>query len=230
MSRSESVVSCQGLAKIYEGDVPVEALRDATFTVGAGEQVVICGPSGSGKSTLLNLLGLLDSPSIGSYQLIGEDVSGLGERDRAGLRAEVLGFIFQSFHLVRGRTAAENVAAGLLYQGIDHRTRMRRAREVLERVGLEKRADSDVTQLSGGERQRVAIARAVVHEPRLLLADEPTGNLDSSTSERILDLLDELNGAGFTQIIVTHNEAIVRRITRRLDVMDGVLVDSTGHE
>jgi putative ABC transport system ATP-binding protein len=226
MSSAEPVVSCRELQRTYEGLVPVEALRPASFSVGRGEQVVVCGPSGSGKSTLLNLLGLLDRPNGGSYRLLGEDTAGLGERDRAGLRAEVLGFVFQSFHLMSGRTATENVATGLLYRGTRRRIRMQRAREVLERVGLADRADAEVTRLSGGERQRVAVARAIVHEPELLLADEPTGNLDTATSRLLLDLLDQLNADGYTQIIVTHNEAIAARAARRIDVVDGNLTDS----
>ena len=225
-SASETVVSCRGVARTYGGEVPVEALVPASFSIARGEQVVVCGPSGSGKSTLLNLLGLLDVPSAGSYELLGEDTSALGEADRAGLRAEAIGFVFQSFHLLAGRSSVENVATGLLYRGVGRRRRVTRAREVLDRVGLADRADTEVSRLSGGERQRVAIARALVHDPELLLADEPTGNLDSETSGRVLRLLDELNAEGYTQIIVTHNETIAARSPRRLDLLDGRLTDS----
>lgn len=204
----------------------MEALAPASFSIIRGEQVVVCGPSGSGKSTLLNLLGLLDAPSAGSYELLGEDASALGEADRAGFRAQAIGFVFQSFHLLAGRSSVENVATGLLYRGVARRRRVARAREVLDRVGLAGRADTEVSRLSGGERQRVAIARALVHDPELLLADEPTGNLDSETSGRVLGLLDELNAEGYTQIIVTHNEAIAARSPRRLDLLDGRLTDS----
>lgn len=223
---SETVVSCQGVARTYAGSVPVVALQPASFSVVTGEQIAVYGPSGSGKSTLLNLLGLLDAPSAGTYELLGENTTSLNEAERAGLRANGIGFVFQSFHLLAGRTAAENVELGLLYLGASRRTRDLRAREVLDRVGLTPRADSDVSLLSGGERQRVAIARAIVHQPKLLLADEPTGNLDSATSVRVLGLLDELNADGFTQIIVTHDEAIAARAPRRFRVLDGHLVDS----
>lgn len=223
---SETVVSCQGVARTYAGSVPVVALQPASFSVVTGEQIAVYGPSGSGKSTLLNLLGLLDAPSAGTYELLGENTTSLNEAERAGLRANGIGFVFQSFHLLAGRTAAENVELGLLYLGASRRTRDLRAREVLDRVGLTPRADSDVSLLSGGERQRVAIARAIVHQPKLLLADEPTGNLDSATSVRLLGLLDELNADGFTQIIVTHDEAIAARAPRRFRVLDGHLVDS----
>lgn len=222
----ETVVSCQGIARTYEGVAPVAALRPVNFSIAAGEQVAVHGPSGSGKSTLLNLLGLLDTPTEGTYELLGEDTSELNESGRAGLRAIGIGFVFQSFHLVAGRTAVENVELGLLYLGTSRRTRASRAREVLDRVGLTSRADADVSLLSGGERQRVAIARAIVHQPTLLLADEPTGNLDSATSERVLDLLDELNADGFTQIIVTHDEAVAARAPRQFGVLDGRLSDS----
>jgi len=225
-SPSETVVSCRGVARIYGGEVPVEALAPASFAIARGEQVVVCGPSGSGKSTLLNLLGLLDAPSAGSYELLGEDTSALGEADRAGFRAQAIGFVFQSFHLLAGRSSVENVATGLLYRGVGRRRRVARAREVLDRVGLADRAGTEVSRLSGGERQRVAIARALVHDPELLLADEPTGNLDSETSGRVLGLLDELNAEGYTQIIVTHNETIAARSPRRLDLLDGRLTDS----
>lgn len=226
--RSTPIVECEGLSRVYEGQSPVRALRPATFVVAAGEQVVLCGPSGSGKSTLLNLLGLLDGPSAGKYRFMGEDVSRLSERGRAGLRASAIGFVFQSFHLMAGRTALENVAQGLLYLGIRRHQRLARASAVLGRVDLAGRADTDVTKLSGGERQRVAIARAIVHEPQLLLADEPTGNLDSTTSGHVLRLLDDLNADGFTQIIVTHNESIAFRSKRRLEMLDGQLRDMEG--
>lgn len=226
---TETVVSCQGVTRTYEGNVPVVALQPASFSIVAGEQIAVYGPSGSGKSTLLNLLGLLDAPSNGTYELLGENTTELNEAGRAGLRANGIGFVFQSFHLLAGRTAVENVELGLLYLGASRRTRNSRAREVIDRVGLTPRADSDVSLLSGGERQRVAIARAIVHEPKLLLADEPTGNLDSATSERVLELLDELNADGFTQIIVTHDEAIAARASRRFRVLDGHLVDSARH-
>lgn len=226
MTDISPVIVCDQLSRTYDGTVPVEALRPASFVINKGEQVAVCGPSGSGKSTLLNLLGLLDAPTSGTYRLIGEDVSMLKEKDRAGLRAAVIGFVFQSFHLLPGRTATENVETGLLYSGVGRRHRLRQAREVLERVGLSDRADTEVSRLSGGERQRVAIARALIHEPDLLLADEPTGNLDSGTSDLVLGLLDEISQDGYAQVIVTHNEAIAARCPRRLDLLDGRLTDS----
>jgi len=226
MSIPDPIVSCVEMSRTYCGSVPVKALRAANLTIHRGEQVAVCGPSGSGKSTLLNLLGLLDRPSAGSYRLLGVDTTDLGERPRAGLRAEAIGFVFQSFHLLPGRSAAENVAMGMLYTGAARIERTNRARHVLERVGLADRADTDVTRLSGGERQRVAIARAILLEPALLLADEPTGNLDTGIGSSILDLLGELHADGYTQIIVTHNDAVAQRATRRIDVVDGRLIDS----
>ena len=222
----EVVVRCAGIARTYSGESPIRALQPASFAVGAGEQVVVCGPSGSGKSTLMNLLGLLDTPTIGRYEFLGEDVSELGEADRAGLRAKEIGFVFQSYHLMGGRTAIENVETGLLYGGVVHRVRTARARSALHRVGLDHRADMEVTRLSGGEKQRVAIARALVHSPSLLLADEPTGNLDSATSLLVLALFEELRAEGLTQIVVTHNEAVAARCSRRFDLVDGCLTDS----
>lgn len=220
------VVACENLSKTYPGEVPVEALHPTSFTIANGEQVAVCGPSGSGKSTLMNLLGLLDTPTTGTYSLMGTEVAVLPEADRAGLRASTIGFVFQSFHLLAGRSATENVETGLLYVGVRRRERTSRAREVLDRVGLSHRADTEVTRLSGGERQRVAIARAIVHQPALLLADEPTGNLDSATSELVLELLDDLSGDGYAQIIVTHSPAVADRLPRRLDVLDGQVSDT----
>ncbi|MBN2623848.1 MAG: ABC transporter ATP-binding protein [Acidimicrobiales bacterium] len=230
MSGSGAIVTCAGVSKTYgEGVARVEALKGASFAVGRGEQVAVCGPSGSGKSTLMNVLGLLDVPTEGSYELLGIDVSALGEPGRAGLRSRVIGFVFQSFHLLGARSAAENVELALLYSAVPRRHRSAVARETLARVGLAHRADADVTTLSGGERQRVAIARAIAHGPELLLADEPTGNLDTATSDQVLSVLDDLNtGDGLTQIVVTHSEALAARIGRRLDVLDGVVTDSAG--
>jgi putative ABC transport system ATP-binding protein len=220
------VLHCVGIAKTYDGDVPVEALRPATFALHKGEQVAVCGPSGSGKSTLMNVLGLLDTPTAGSYWLMGTGSSALSEAERAGLRASAIGFVFQSFHLLAARTAVENVQLGMTYRGVPRRQRVAQAREVLDRVGLAHRADAEVTTMSGGERQRVAIARAIAGEPELLLADEPTGNLDSATGERVLELLAELSDDGYTQIIVTHDRGVAARAPRRLDVLDGHVTDS----
>lgn len=221
------VVSCVGVSKTYGAQgARVDALKDASFEVRSGEQVAVCGPSGSGKSTLMNVLGLLDVPTAGDYELMGTDVSALGEPGRAGLRSRVIGFVFQSFHLLGARTSAENVELALLYSAVPRRRRAIVARETLDRVGLAHRADADVTTLSGGERQRVAIARAIAHAPDLLLADEPTGNLDTATSDQVLAVLDDLNaGDGLTQIVVTHSEALAARIGRRLDVLDGAVTE-----
>ena len=227
-TRDDSVlVRCTQMAKTYEAAVPVHALRPMDVVIRRGEQVAVCGPSGSGKSTLMNLLGLLDVPTAGVYELRGVDSSDLSEVERAGLRAETIGFVFQSFHLLAARTASENVELGLTYVGVPRRRRYDAAREVLTRVGLAHRADENVTKLSGGERQRVAVARAIAHRPELLLADEPTGNLDSGTSEALLMLLAELNGEGLTQVIVTHDRSLAARLPRRLDVLDGRVTDSS---
>ncbi len=223
----EPLLVCKGLAKTYSADLPVNALKPADFSVWAGESVAVTGPSGSGKSTLMNLLGLLDVPSAGSYMLAGVQTSEMSERERAGLRANLIGFVFQSFHLLAGRSTLDNVQAGLLYSGVRRSDRMRQAREVLERVGLGPRLGMDVARLSGGERQRVAIARAIVHQPKLLLADEPTGNLDTGTSETVLSLLDDLNREGFTQIVVTHDQSISGRASRTLTVLDGTVAESS---
>lgn len=221
-----TLIHCENLTKTYSGEILVEALKPATFTIQSGEKIVVCGPSGSGKSTLMNLLGLLDTPTSGTYEFLGQDMTLLGEAGRSAFRAASVGFVFQAFHLLSGRSATENVAAGLMYSGVPRQTRTKRALDVLERVGLAHRAHADVVKLSGGERQRVAVARAIVHEPQLLLADEPTGNLDSQSSETVLELLDELNQAGYTQILVTHDHDIADRFNRRLDVHDGVVTDS----
>lgn len=226
-TREESVlVRCTDVAKTFEGSVPVHALHPANFVIRRGEQVAICGPSGSGKSTLMNLLGLLDVPTNGSYELAGVDSSELSEVERAGLRAETIGFVFQSFHLLATRSAMENVELGLTYLAKPRRRRREAAREMLHRVGLAHRIDENVTKLSGGERQRVAVARAIAHRPELLLADEPTGNLDTETGEALMSLFAELNAEGLTQIVVTHDRSLAGRMPRRLGVLDGSVTDS----
>jgi putative ABC transport system ATP-binding protein len=219
------VVRMTGISRIFPGPPEVHAVREVDLTVLSGEYVSIVGPSGSGKSTLLNLLGLLDRPSAGSYLLAGEDVSGLSERRRSVLRAERIGFVFQAFHLLHHRSVLENVALAMLYSPVRRRDRLARARLALERVGLSHRVDFPPTTLSGGEKQRVAIARALVVEPSLLLADEPTGNLDTANSEGVLAAFDELHGQGVTLGVITHDDQVSRRAQRRVRIVDGTLTE-----
>ncbi len=218
---STPLVEATDLGKTFAGPVPVEALRDATLTIEGGEQVAIVGPSGSGKSTLLNLLGLLTDSSAGSYRLDGLDTTGLSERQRASLRAERIGFVFQEFHLMGPRSSLENTELGLLYRRFPKRERRRRAEEALVAVGLEARIGTKVDRLSGGERQRVAIARAIVGKPRLLLADEPTGNLDEANSMAVLDLFAALREENTAQVIVTHDPLVADHCDRRITLRYG---------
>jgi len=213
------------LTRIYPmGSEEVAALRGVDLTVWPGESVAIMGPSGSGKSTLLHLLGLLDRPTAGSYRFAGVDTDTLTDDKLATLRNRAIGFVFQSFNLVAGESALDNVAAPLVYAGVKHRERQARARQALERVGLGDRLTHDPSQLSGGQRQRVAIARAIVTRPPLLLADEPTGNLDSVASADILGLLDELHGSGLTVMTITHDADIAAHAHRVLHMADGRVV------
>jgi putative ABC transport system ATP-binding protein len=220
----DPVVELNGVSRIFRaGAVDVPALRRATLTIGSGEYVSIVGPSGSGKSTLLNIIGLLDRPSEGSYRFEGTDVASLDEGARTLLRGSRIGFVFQAFHLLPHRTVAENVELSMLYTRVSRKERVELAVGALRRVGLAHRIDFKPVQLSGGERQRVAIARAIVARPRLLLCDEPTGNLDSATSASILDLFDELRRDGLTLVVITHDEAISRHAARRVSIIDGTL-------
>ncbi|GAA4235415.1 ABC transporter ATP-binding protein [Actinomadura meridiana] len=215
----------RGVGRTYPGPPPVTALHDVNLTVARGEYVVIVGPSGSGKSTLLNLLGLLDRPTDGSYGLDGLDVAELRDAERAAVRGQRIGFVFQSFHLLPHRSALENVLLAQLYGGTPRARRLDAARSALRQVGLEHRTDAPPTTLSGGERQRVAIARALVNRPRLLLCDEPTGNLDTATAATILGLLEDLHTAGQTVLTITHDPAVAGRAGRVVTIRDGRLTD-----
>ncbi|MFC3500983.1 ABC transporter ATP-binding protein [Micromonospora krabiensis] len=217
------LVELRGAGRVYPAVRPVTALRPTDLVVRAGEWVAITGRSGSGKSTLLQILGLLDRPTSGSYLLDGEDVSALSDRARTRLRASRIGFVFQSFHLMPHRSALENVMVALLYHGCPRRLRAARAAEALDRVGLADRARAMPTTMSGGERQRVAVARALSIRPQLLLADEPTGNLDSATAEEVLSLFVRLNDEGQTVLMVTHDGQVAARARRRVEIVDGTV-------
>ncbi|MCX3060398.1 ABC transporter ATP-binding protein [Streptomyces beihaiensis] len=212
-----------GLGLTYPGPPPVTALHPCELRLEKGEFVTIVGPSGSGKSSLLNILGLLDTPTRGTYRLGGTDTSTLSESRRAALRGREIGFVFQAFHLLPHRTAQENVELAMVYRRTPRRVRRAKAAEVLARVGLAHRAHALPTHLSGGERQRVAVARALVAQPALLLCDEPTGNLDSETAASVLDLLEGLHRDGMTVLVITHDPQVAARGRRVLTIRDGVL-------
>jgi putative ABC transport system ATP-binding protein len=219
------LIALRGVSKIYRtGDVEVAALRGADFSVESGEFVAIMGSSGSGKSTLMNILGCLDRPTAGEYFLDGQDVSRLDRNGLAIVRNRTLGFVFQSFNLLARTSALENVELPMLYAGVPARERKRRAREALERVGLGARLDHHPRQLSGGQQQRVAIARALVSQPRVILADEPTGNLDSRTSVEVMALFQELRHEGITLVLVTHEPDIASHAGRVVVVRDGRII------
>ncbi|MFJ8189588.1 ABC transporter ATP-binding protein [Streptomyces sp. NPDC096094] len=221
------VIELRQAGLTYPGPPPVQALAPCDLCVERGEFVTVVGPSGAGKSTFLNIVGLLDSPTSGSYLLDGVDTGSLPDADRTALRGQRIGFVFQAFHLMPHRSALENVALSLLYDGTPRRERAARARAALEQVGLGPRSHSLPTQLSGGERQRVAIARALVGRPSLLLCDEPTGNLDTATAEAILGLLDAVHRRGMTVVVITHDPAVAARGRRTLTIRDGALSETS---
>jgi putative ABC transport system ATP-binding protein len=224
LTGSGSVLELRGIHQIYgTGDAQVHALRGIDLSVAAGEYLAIMGPSGSGKSTLMNLLGCLDVASSGTYILAGNDVNELDEKELARVRNREIGFIFQSFNLVARMTALQNTELPLAYGGVKYAERKRRALEALEMVGLTNRADHRPHELSGGQQQRVAIARALVTNPTLLLADEPTGNLDSESTHEILAIVDQLAAQGRTIVIITHEENVGERAHRVVHVKDGLI-------
>ena len=225
-----SLIELQGIERIFQlGDTEVHALAALDLRIAAGEYVAVMGPSGSGKSTLLNLLGLLDRPNAGTYRLEGRDVTTLSPDEQARVRSERIGFVFQSFHLVPRLTAAENIALPMTLAGIPARERNDRVVRALANFGLENRADHRPDQLSGGQRQRVAIARATIMQPALILADEPTGNLDRHTGEEVVNLLEALNAGGVTLVVVTHDPTMGARARRQLVMEDGRLKYDSAH-
>ena len=227
---TDSVILLREITRDFKlGGQTVHVLKGIDLDIQRGEYVALMGPSGSGKSTLMNLLGCLDTPTSGTYVLADRDVSGMGEQELAEVRNQEIGFVFQTFNLIPRQTALDNVALPLVYAGIGKEERLERAAEVLRSVGLGDRMHHQPNQLSGGQRQRVAIARALVNKPSLILADEPTGNLDSTTSDEILRLFDEIHAAGNTLVVVTHEEDVARHAKRVIRLRDGIIADAGSH-
>ena len=223
-SKPKTVIALKNISKIYEGPPQVKAIDKLTLEIQEGDLVSIVGQSGSGKSTLLNMIGLLDTVTEGTVEIEGQDISNLSDNELSKFRGEKIGFIFQSFFLLPGLTAQENVAEGLLYQGIKREERLKKAAEVLEDVGLGDRITHQPTELSGGQQQRVAIARALVQDPAFILADEPTGNLDKESGMNILNILKELNKQGKTVVMITHNQEHAKKFKKVITLTDGKIV------
>jgi putative ABC transport system ATP-binding protein len=225
MDSNQALIELKGIDRVFHlGDSEVHALRDVNLIIKQGEYISVMGPSGSGKSTLLNLLGLLDQPNSGAYLLDGRDVTTLNPDEQAKVRSQRVGFIFQSFHLVPRLSAAANIELPLVLSGIDVKERSKRVSQAINDYGLADRAHHKPNELSGGQRQRVAIARATVTQPALLLADEPTGNLDRATGEEVVSLLETLNSQGMTLVVVTHDQAVGSRANRQIKMVDGSVV------